>query len=859
MSNVKQPNNNILSFLFQAWTWRMALRDSKMQKGRLLLYMSAVVLGIAVITAISSYSENLQMAIQTQAKSLLGADIQISSLQPFSSILEARLDSLALSHSDFQLSKEIVFGSMAYFPKNRQTRLVQVRALGGDYPYYGHLETLPKDAYELFREGLGVLVDGSLMLQYSLTPGDTIYIGKNLYRILGALEKAPGQSDVAAMLAPRIYIPFNSVDETGLLTFGSRAHYYTYLYCPNHSEQLTSSLEPLAIKENYRITTVAEQQQRFGRVLKNVFLFLNLIGFVALLLGCIGVGSAVNVHIRRKLESAAILKCLGVTANQVLAVFLAQMILFQGIAVVFGILLGVGLQFTMPLVLGNFIPVKIAVTLSPYVVAMAFLMGISLTFLFTLQPLLVLREVSPLAVLKINYESSPKNRTKHTVMIMAVITALTFLFTFWQTGNSDVTGYFLAGALILIGVLAAFSKLLMWCIKCIFTFQWGFVVRQAFANLYRPNNRTITLMISIGTGIFFISTIYTVQYNLLNQIRLSGEGKQPNLVLFDIQPDQLPDVEHILREAGLPVLQKVPIVTMRLQALKNQPVWKVRQDSSATIPQWALVHEYRSTYRDSLIDTETIIAGEWVGSVDANSDVVPLSLEASIAENLQVDIGDTLIFDVQGVPINTVVGSIRKVNWQKVQPNFFVLFPAGILEPAPHMFVLISRASDKVLSADVQRVIVEQFPTVSVIDLELILKTAESILNQINWVIRFMAMFCILTGLVVLIATLMITRYQRIRENVLLRTLGAQTTHIYRITLIEFALLGSLATTVGAVVSLIGSWGLLTGLFQSSFEIPFRMTIALCGGVLAIVVAIGLWSSRGITRLSPLEVLRKES
>ena len=851
--------NSILTYLLRPWTWRMALRDSRTQKGRLLVYMAAVVLGIAVITAVSSYSENLQTAIGEQAKSLLGADLEISSRQPFTPVLEATLDSLLQPHGDIQLSREIVFGSMAYFPKNRQSRLVQVRALGGAFPYYGELATTPNDAYDAFRKNQGALVDRSLMLQYRLTPGDSIQIGNKKYRISGALEKAPGQSDVAATLAPRVYIPLNTVDETGLLTFGSRAQYRIYFYSPNQSEQIYNALKPLALSENFRITTVAEQQRRFGRVLQNVFLFLNLIGFVALLLGCIGVGSAVNIHIRRKLEPAAILRCLGISANQVLAVFMAQMLLFQGIAVLLGILLGVILQFALPFILGEFLPVEIPVSLSFYAVLMAFAMGLSLTFLFTLQPLLVLRDVSPLAVLRINYESPPKSRTRHTVIVMTAISALTFLFTILQTGKMDIASYFIAGAVILIGVLAAFSKLLMWGIKRFFTFQWGFVVRQAFANLYRPNNRTVTLMIAIGTGIFLISTIYIVQFNLLNQIRVSGEGRQPNLVLFDIQPDQLSDTENILMEAGLPVLQKVPIVTMRLQSLNNRPVWEIRQDSTVTIPQWTLVREYRSTYRDSLIDTETIIAGEWVSTVSSEADVVPISLEAGIAENLQVDIGDSLTFDVQGVPVKTVVASIRKVDWQRVQPNFFVLFPAGILEAAPQMYVLVSRASDKAVSAEVQRRIVEKFPTISVIDLELVLKTAESILAQISWVIRFMAMFCILTGLVVLVATLMITRYQRIRESVLLRTIGAQTGHIYRITFIEFALLGVLATSVGAVLSLLGSWGLLTGLFRADFVIPYGVTLGLCVSVLVIVVSLGLWISRGITRLSPLEVLRRES
>jgi len=363
-------------------------------------------------------------------------------------------------------------------------------------------------------------------------------------------------------------------------------------------------------------------------------------------------------------------------------------------------------------------------------------------------------------------------------------------------------------------------------------------------------------MLSLGLGTFLISTLYMAQSTLLAQVSLTGSGNNPNMVMFDIQSDQKESVANLVRSFDLPLLQQVPVVTMRLSAVRGKTTEELLKDSNPSIPEWALQREYRSTYRDSLIDTEEVIAGAWPGNVDRSSSTVPISLEEGIAETLKVSVGDQLIFDVQGVPMTTTVSSIRKVDWRRVQPNFFVVFPSGVLEDAPQFHVLVTRVSSNEGSARLQRAVVQEFPNVSIIDLTLVLNTIDSVLSKVSFVIRFMALFSILTGLIVLASAVISGRYQRIQESVLLRTLGASRAQIIKIMVIEYLFLGGFAAFTGLLLALAGSWALAHFVFDAAFApavLPILITLIL---VVGLTILIGMLNSRGICNRPPLEVLR---
>jgi len=302
----------------------------------------------------------------------------------------------------------------------------------------------------------------------------------------------------------------------------------------------------------------------------------------------------------------------------------------------------------------------------------------------------------------------------------------------------------------------------------------------------------------------------------------------------------------------------VPLVTMRLVSIKGRSTAELHAEKRDKIPEWALLWEYRATYREHLLDTETLIAGTWQSRVEHPDAAVPVSLEEDIARTLDVGLGDALASDVQGVPITTIVGSLRRVDWQRMQPNVFVLFPAGVLEPAPQFHVLVARAPASDLSAAVQRAVVQQFPNVSAIDLTLILQTLEAIVQKVTFAIRFMALFSIAAGLMVLMSAVLTSRFQRLRESVLLRTLGASRAQIRQILMIEYLFLGAFAAVTGVLLAVLASWALASFLFEVVFVpagLPLVVAFLL---VITLTVVAGMLGSRGVTTRPPLDVLRQE-
>lgn len=842
--------------LFNPWVWKMAWRDSRTHRKRLLLYMSSIIFGIASLVSIASFGENLEVAIAEQAKTLLGADLLVSSLQPFSPEAEALFDSVG-----GEQSREIVFNSMAYFPKNQGTRLVRVKALAGDFPFYGDLTTEPVTAANTYKSGANALVDQALMLQFDLQAGDSIKIGAKTFQIAGRLTKIPSEPPISSTFSPQVYLPLRFVTQTNLIQRGSLILYHVYFKFADEvaAEQRVQKLTPYLNKYRLSVDTVEKRKNRFGRVMKNLYRFLNLVGFIALILGSVGVASAVHVYIKQKLDNVSILRCVGAQAKQTLCIYLIQTSAIGLVGSMVGALLGLGVQTYLPEVFSDFLPVTIEHFVAWGAVLQGLLIGLGMALLFSLLPLVSIRKVSPLLALRSSFDDSqkaPKDSLRW--LILCVIVVAIGAFGIYQSGHWILGLSFCIFVGVAFAVLAGVAKLITVLFKKGFPRTWPYVWRQGLANLYRPNNQTLSLMLAVGLGTFLITTLYLTQETLLKKISFAaGEGR-PNLVLFDVQPDQKEALVEQLRSSELPILQAAPMVTMRLQSLKGRRVEAILNDSTRSISKGLLTWEYRTTYRDSLFDSEQIVAGEWQGQVADGSEVVPISFEQGAAARLGVTVGDTIVWDVQGLPLTTTVGSLRKVDWQRFQANFMVVFPQGVLESAPQIYILATRADSPERSARLQRAVVQTFPNVSMIDLTLVLDTIETFLDKIAFVIRFMAFFSIFTGLIVLAAAVITSRYQRLQESVLLRTLGAAKTQVKKIMAIEYLFLGCFAALTGLLLSYLSSWALAYFAFDSVFVptiLPFVIVLATVTGL---TIMIGMINSRGIFDRPPLEVLRIE-
>jgi putative ABC transport system permease protein len=367
-------------------------------------------------------------------------------------------------------------------------------------------------------------------------------------------------------------------------------------------------------------------------------------------------------------------------------------------------------------------------------------------------------------------------------------------------------------------------------------------------------------VLAIGFGAFLLGTLYLVQHNLLRQLRLTGGAARPNLVLFDIQPDQLAGIKRELRYAGLPLSHPTPIVPMRIRSVKGRPVTKLLAGDATTgdgpSNAWVYRREYRSTYRDSIVATERLVDGRW--STAKAPLPARISVEQDLARELGVGIGDEIVWDVQGVTLPSRVTSLREVDWARFEPNFFVVFAPGALEKAPQTWVTLTRIVSPEERGRFQRRLAERFPNVSTLDLSLLQEALERLVDRVALAIRFMALFSLGVGTLVLIGALATSRFQRVREGALLRTLGATRSQIFRVVLAEYLSLGLLASAVALVLAAAAAWALARFVFESGFSLPLIPMSVLILSIVALTVIVGLANSREVVRRPPLAVLRNE-
>ena len=855
-----QPPKELNTWLNLRWLLIMAWRDSRRNLPRLFLFVSSIILGIAALVAIFSLSENARKDIDEQAKTLVGADLAIESGRKPDSAARSLLDSLGI-----EKASERSFASMIYFPKSGSSRLVQVRALKGNFPFYGNLETTPAPAGRNFLHGQQALVDQTLMLQYNARVGDSIKIGTASFAIAGILNKAPGRTGLSTTVAPPVYIPLDDLDSTGLEKRGSRISYsYYYRFAAGTDmDKLVAAIAPRLEKEGLEYETVASRKRSTGRVFDDFNRFLTLIGFIALLLGCIGVASSIHVYIRGKIHSIAILRCLGASGLQAFLIYLFQVAMIGLLGSLLGAMFGTLIQRILPALIKDFLPVELSSAISWSSIAKGVGVGLAISLLFALLPLLGIRKISALGALRYPVLENISRRDPLKAILYLIIFFFISLFAKWQMQSWTQGLVFTASILGAFIFLAAIAWTLRWMVRHFFPASWNYLWRQGFANLYRPNNQTLILLTTIGLGTAFIGILYFVHSMLISRVTFSSGESQPNMVLFDVQTSQVQALTHLAVTHKISVLQEIPVVAMRIEQINGKTPVEFRMDSSRMDStrnrrRRAFDGDLRVSFRDSLSDYEKIISGKWQGRVQHPGDRVNISLDEEYARRVHLKIGDRILFNVQGMLLPTVVGSLREIDWRRMQTNFRIIFPAGVLEKAPQFHVLTLRIAGQKQSAIFQQAVVRGFPNVSIIDLGLVLKVLEDVLDKVGFVIRFMAGFSILTGFIVLLSSVLISKYQRIQEMVLLRTLGASRKQLLIITLLEYLFLGSLAAATGLLLSLLGTWALAKFSFEMNFSFSWLPVLWIFLSITFLTVLVGILNSISILNKPPLEILRSD-
>jgi len=845
---------------------RLAWRESRTARRRLLLYMSSIALGVAALVAIDSFAANVGRSVREQSRSLVGGDLQLSSRGPWTKPARALLDSLARSGAP--VARTTQFASMAVAPRTGRTRLVQVRAVEPGYPFYGTVTTRPAGRWATLNAAPHALVDPSLLIALDAQVGDTLTLGLGRFVVDGTLENVPGDPGISAVFGPRVYIPARYLAETQLLVFGSRAEYAAVAKFPPRVDpaRWARANRPALDKAGLRARTVADTERGLTEAVDRLSDFLSIVGLIALLLGGVGVASGVGAFVARKLDTVAVLRCLGATSRQILAVYVTQAALMGLAGAGIGVLLGLAMQFGLPRALADFLPVDVVVRPEWRAIGSGLLVGLWVALVFALRPLLALRNVSPLQAIRRDVDATalrPRGRGLRAVdwparLVDLAVAASVLALAVTRTGRwRDGVGVTvaIAGALLVLWLSAA---AVVWVARRALRAGWPYVVRQGVANLYRPGSQTRAVTLALGFGAFLVSTVYLVRSNLLRDLDVRSAAARANVLFFDVQEDQAAGLDSLVRARGYATPGGLtPIVTMRVAAVNGRPTAQLLADTARHRAPWPLRREYRSTYRTTLGSAERVTAGRFFRGDGAGAAVPEVSLENGVARELGARLGDTVTWDVSGVQVRTRLTSLRDVTWARFEPNFFAVFQPAALQAAPKQFVLLAEVPSADGVARLQRDVVTRYPNVASVDLSLVQRTVGRIVDRVGTAVRFLGAFCLAMGIPVLFSAVAATRRERVRDAVLLKTLGATRAQITRILLAEYATLGVLGAVAGMLLSFGGAWALARWIFHQPFRPDWGAALGVAAILTAVTVAIGLLTGRDAYRGTPAAALRE--
>jgi putative ABC transport system permease protein len=754
---------------------------------------------------------------------------------------------------------------MALVERTGGTRLAQIRAVTPGYPFYGQILTAPANQWAKLQSGRYALVDPALLLAVDGKVGDTLALGFARFIIIGTLVSVPGDVGVASAIGPRVYIPARYTDETSLLLFGSRSERETVVKLPASLpvQRFLSRVKQQLASAQVRARTVAETEFNLTQAIDQLRNFLSVIGLVALLLGGIGVASGVNAFVMRKIDTVAILRCLGATSRQVLGIYITQAVAMGLVGAACGALLGIGIQLLLPRVLAEFLPVDVRISLEPTAMLTGMLVGVWVALVFALRPLIALRNVSPLQTLRRESDAAALRGARFDPLRVVVALVLVSSIAALGVARADTVRQglgFAAGIGAAVGFLYLTAAALSASARRVVRPNWPFVLRQGVASLYRPGNQTRSVVLALGFGVFLMSTIYQVQQNLLRTVSVKLDASRANVLFFDVQGDQGAPLDSLIRAKGFTVVQQTPMVPMKISSINGVPAAKLETDTTngrRRRPGWAARREFRSTFRDSLVASEKVTQGTFHTGGSRAPLLPEVSVDKGIAQDLGLRIGDTIVWDVQSVLVPTRVTSFREVNWTRFEPNFFVVFESRALRDAPKQFIVLADVRGDTAVAKLQRDVVTRFPNVASLDLTLIQQTVGKVLDKVTTAIRFMAALSLALGIPVLFSAVSATRRERLREGVLLKVLGATRRQVGRIMLAEYLLLGALGSLVGVVLSVGGAWGLMRYVFKQPFLPALLPALLVALLMIAIAVSIGMLTGRDVFRETPMAALRE--
>ena len=843
---------------------------------RLIFFIVCIAIGVGAVMSVKSFSISIANSIEKESKSLIASDVEIRGSWPLTNEELKKIKQLAegyiLIQTVVELKAMVLIDSVQ--DRSSSSMLVELKAVPEKYPYYGNMEVSPDAPFEKLLYGNNALVEDSFLVKNNLKIGDHFKLGESRLSVSGVIKREPDRAITVFNLGPRVMISSKILDETKLIQPGSRARYRTLIKIPEGVDVgiILKELKKVLAGSGVKIQSFQEAQPAIRESLKRFELFLGSIGVIALLVGGVGVAMIARTFLHLKLINIAILKCLGVQTNRILGVYLIQVMLLGLLGSSLGIVGGFGLQGMVASGISQYFHITITYQWLWRPALEAMTLGLVTTFIFSVWPLLNARRTLPATLLRQDDNErgsvdliTMKPLRKRWLFIIrnfntlypdrlpaAVLLGLGLaVITFWQAGSMKAGLIFFSGVIGAAAILIFITNVILKLLKKLPRAR-SIASRYGITNIYRPQSQAVSIVTAIGVGVMLILTVQLIQFDLLDYINKSAPVDAPNFFFIDIQPDQAGPFKKAVKkipEARLTAM--VPMIRSRLSAVAGKPIKKMKFDNQRT--KRFFHREFVLTYSGTLPEENTIIEGKWWGKDEDNFPTV--SVEKDAAHTLGISLGSQLTLSVQGTLVTPTVTSIRTVNWNNRRTNFYMILSPASVKGLSYNFVATAQVPEEDELA-LQTSVTESLSNVTAISTRQILMRAREVLDRVSLLVRMLSVFTIATGLVILSSAIASTKFRRMREAAILKTVGATKKILAGILGYEYLLLGLIAGGVGSLLSVLFSYEIAEHLIQIDWRFrPAPIIIAIMATVF-LVWSVGLLSSWSILKNKPLQTLR---
>jgi putative ABC transport system permease protein len=825
---------------------RFIIRQIARSRRQAIVFVLCVALSIVTIISLNGFSASVNRSMLNDAKTLHAADIIIHSHVDLS-------PAVINSVKQFEARQEILgtriweFYSVVRSPNGQDSLLAKLKLVQPGYPFYGSVVLKSGREFGSVLKTGNIIVAQSLLDRLNLAVGDRLHIGNATLKIKDVVVQEPDQPVDLFLLGPRIFIAADDLAALDLVKKGSRVQYGYLIKVldEDHLPAIADRLKSVADPEQERVDTYRTARSRVKRFFDNLFFFLSLISIFTLLLAGIGIQSALTAFLKEKETTIAVMKTVGAKSWFVTRQFIFILALLGLTGTVLGLLAGLILQNALDVLFKGLLPENVTLIISWVAVLEGFCLGVLVVGLFSFIPLHRLKDIKPVIIFR---KERVRAKAGPAIYLSAfLIFAFFMLLVFWQVKDLKTALYFVLGVISLIVITTLLAGAVLFILKRLKV--RSLLVRQAVKGLFRPKNATRPIIITLTASLAVIFAIYLIEQNLDANFIQSYPEDAPNVFFLDIQPDQL---EAFSKTLAIPT-QYFPIIRAKILSINGE---KINRQQERRRRGDNLGRTFNLTYRDYLLEDEAIIHGRSLHREDW--DDLQVSVMDTVAEIKQMKIGDRITFRIQGVPLQARVSSIRSRTRESIRPFFYFVFPENTLRDAPQtIFTAVKVAKDQI--SGLQTRIAENFPNVSVIDTTALLTIFTAVVKKLSLIIRFFAAFSMVAGLLIILSSILATRYTRIQEAVYYKILGARSNFVIKVFTLENLVLGLVSATLALLLSQVGSWLICSIDLNISYQ-PFVLeSILLVMATVVLVVTVGLLPSIAILRKKPVVFLREQT